>query len=113
MLIYFSEYSENFQVKHVEDNKFQLEVIKPLPSDVWVSETYVTLILEIQGGFTASTVVLDIENKVTQPIPRFEKLVYEGKYDDAEKIDLEDLIIVEETYAESIEIGISGSKYIN
>ncbi|XP_044743334.1 uncharacterized protein LOC123305627 isoform X4 [Chrysoperla carnea] len=102
------KYSKNFRVTHVKDNKFQLEVEEPLPSAVLESETYVSLILEIQGGLTATTVVLEIENKEMQPIPRFEKLVYEGKYNDDDKIDLEDLIIVKETYAESIDIGISG-----
>lgn len=84
-------------------------MITPLPSTIWEQEKYVSLALEIKGEDTGTAVVLTSEIENSRQ-PRFEKHTYEGRYLDNDQIDLEDLVIVKDTYVESINIEVNGSK---
>lgn len=62
--------------------------------------------MEIKEKNTGTTIVL------TSGVKKFEKLVYQGKYYDTDKMDLEDLVIDEETLKEPIGIDLTGGKYL-
>lgn len=64
--LYFTEYSENFIVEQLENNKYQLKIQKPLPTSVWDSEEYISLKLNIKEVYTGTTVALTLE-KINTP----------------------------------------------
>lgn len=57
-------------------------------------------------------ILIDEEGSVPSA-PRFEKLLYEGKYLETDTIEIDEITIEKETYTESIQIDIDGSKQLN
>lgn len=88
---------------------YELEVKDKLPSTVWETETYISLELKIKNELTGTSVILTLDAEKPL-VPIFEKGLYEGKYLDTDQIDMENIVIVKETYVESVEIEINGSK---